>query len=75
MGWLFGYTLSSIVASIVVVKIFDYLFAGAASGLVSSTRAGIFVATWTAVTAQAGMRGFAKRVRQLRQGFKKHTLR
>ena len=74
MGWLVGYTLASIATSFVVVKIFDAIFAGAAGGLVSSARAGLFVATWAAVTAQAGMRGFTKRVRRLRQGFKKHTL-
>ena len=66
MGWLVSYTLASIAASFVVVKIFDYIVGGAASGLVSSARAGLFVVTWTAVTANAGMRGFSKKVRQLR---------
>ena len=71
MGWLLGSTLASIVASIIVVKIFDYIFEGASSGLVSAARVGLFVATWTAITASAGMRGFSKRVRQLRQGHTK----
>lgn len=70
MGWLVSYTLASIAASFVVVKIFDYIFAGAASGLVSSARFGVFVVTWTAVTAKAGMHGVTKRVRRLRQGYK-----
>ncbi len=74
MGWLVGYTLASMATSFVVVKIFDYFVAGAANGLVSSARAGLFVATWTAVTAQAGMHGFSKRIRNLRQGIVKHTL-
>ncbi len=69
MGWLVGYTLASMAASFIVVKIFDYIFAGATSGLVSSARCGLFVVTWTAITAQAGMHGFSKKVRQLRQGF------
>ena len=68
MGWLIGYTLASIATSFVVVKIFDYFFAEAASGLVSIARFGLFVGTWTVVTTKAGMRGFAKRVRQLRRG-------
>ena len=75
MGWLLNYTLASIAASFVVVKILDYIFAGVTGSLVSSVRAGLFVATWTAVTARAGMHGVTKRVRQVRQGFVKHTLR
>ena len=74
MGWLVSYTLASIAASFIVVKIFDYIFAEAVGGLVSSARAGLFVATWTAVTAQTGMHGVTKRVRQLRQGFTKRIL-
>ena len=73
MGWLVGYTLASMAASFVVVKIFDYLFAGVTSGLVSIVRFPLFVATWTAITAQAGMRGFTKKVRQLRKGCINHT--
>ena len=74
MSWLVGYTLASMATSFLVVKIFDYIFAGAASGLVSSARAGLFVITWTAVTAQAGMHGFSKRVRQVRQGIVKRVM-
>ena len=66
MGWLFGSTLASIVTAILAVKIFDYIFAGATSGVVSTARAGLFVATWTAVTAQAGMHGFSKRIASLK---------
>ncbi len=66
MGWLVGYTLASIAASFIAVKIFDYIFAGASNGLVSSARCGLFVGTWTAVTARAGMHGLTKRVRQFR---------
>ena len=67
MGWLVSYTLASIAASFVVVKIFDYILTGGA--YVDAARAGLFIATWTAVTAKAGMNGVTKRVRQLRQGF------
>jgi len=51
----------------IAVKIFDAVFEGATSGLVSIARCVLFVATWTAVTAKMGMRGVTKRVRQLRQ--------
>ena len=68
MGWLINYLLASMVTSFVIVKIFDYIFAGVTSGLVSGARFPLFVVTWTAVTAKAGMHGFTKRVRQLRQG-------
>ena len=68
MGWLVGYTLASIVTSFIVVKIFDYIFAGVTNSLVGSARFGLFIVTWTAVTAQAGMHEFTRRVRQLRQG-------
>ena len=71
MGWLVSSTLASLVASFIVVRIFDYIFAGATSGLVSIPRFGLFVITWSAVTARAGMNGFKKRVRQVR----KHILR
>ncbi len=70
MGWLVSYTLASMAAAFIVVKLFDlikdYLFAGATSGVVNTARAGLFVGTWTAVTARAGMSGFSKRVRRLR---------
>ena len=58
-------------ASFIAVKIFDYIFGGATSGLVSTARAGVFVATWTAVTAQAGMHGFTSRIQALRKGIVK----
>ena len=74
MGWLVNYTLASIAAASVAVKLFDYIFAGATSGLVSIARVVLFVGTWTAVTTKAGMNGFSKKVRQVRQGFVKRLL-
>jgi len=68
MGWLVGYTLASIVVAFIVLKIFDYIVGGATSGLLSVARAGLFIVTWTVVTAKGGMQGFTKMVRQLRQG-------
>lgn len=75
MGWLVGYTMASMAAAFIVVKVFDYIFAGVSSGLVSGARAGLFVATWTAITARAGMNGFSKRVHQLRQSIIAHNWR
>ena len=68
MGWLIGPTLASFVAAFIVVKIFDYVFSGVTGNLASVARAGLFVGTWTAVTAQAGMSGFNLKVRRLRAG-------
>ena len=68
MGWLVGSTLASLVAAVIVVKLFDYLFAGMAGGFASSVRAGLFVGTWTVVTVKSGMHGVTGQVRQLRQG-------
>ena len=75
MGWLVNYILASMVASFIVVKIFDYIFAGVTNSLVSSARFGLFVVTWAAVTAKAGMLGVTKQVRQLRQGIIKDERR
>ena len=68
MGWLIGPTLASFVAAFIVVKIFDHVFSGVTGNLASVARAGLFVGTWTAVTARAGMRGFDQKVRRLRAG-------
>jgi hypothetical protein len=67
MGWLVGSILASLVTAFIVVKVFDYIVGGATSGLLSIARAGLFVVTWTAVTSQAGMNGFSKRIRNLRK--------
>lgn len=67
MGWLIGPTLASFFAAFIAIKLFDYIFASVSNGAVSATRAGVFVATWTAVTTMTGMRGFRKRVRQIRE--------
>lgn len=71
VGWLAGYTLASIVTAVIVVKIFDYVFAGMTGSVASSARVGLFVGTWTAVTAKTGIHGFSQKVRQLRQSNKK----
>ena len=66
MGWLLGYTLGSMAASFVVVKLFDFLVGGAVDSATSAARGIVFVNTWAAVTAKAAMRDVTKQVRRLR---------
>lgn len=66
--WLVGYTLASMVAGFVVVRMVDYFLSGLAGGLASAAKATAFSSAWTAVTSGAGMRAFTQRVRQVRQG-------
>ena len=66
MGWVLGYTLGSMAASFVVVKLFDFLVGGAVDSATSAARGIVFVNTWAAVTAKAGMRDVTKQVRRLR---------
>ena len=51
MGWLLGYTLGSIAASYIVVRLFDFLVGGAVDSATSAARGIVFVNTWAAVTA------------------------
>ncbi len=66
MGWLLGYTLGSMAAAFVVVRIFDYLVSGVADSATSAARGIVFINTWTAVTARSAMGGFTKSARRLR---------
>ena len=64
MSWLIGYTLASLAAAVIAVRIFDYIISEATDNL---ARASVFVATWTAVTAQSAMRGVSKSAQRLRK--------
>ena len=68
MGWLLGYTLGSIAASFIVVRAFDFLVGGAVDSATSAARGIVFVNTWAAVTAKAGMRDLTKTAQKLRLG-------
>jgi hypothetical protein len=68
LSWLVGYTLASIVAAFVIVRIFDYIFAGVSGNIVAGARLGLFVGAWTVVTAKAGMHTITRQARQLRHG-------
>ena len=67
MGWLLGYTIASMVGALFVVRIFDYVVGGVSNAAGHAARVGLFVGTWTAITAASGMRDFTKRVRKLRR--------
>ena len=66
MGWLLGYTLGSMAASFVVVKLFDFLVGGAVDSATSAARGIVFENTSAAVTAKARIRDVTKQVRRLR---------
>jgi len=66
MGWLLGYTLGSMAASFVVVKLFDFLVGGAVDSATSAARGIVFVNTWAAVTTKSAMRDVTKTARKLR---------
>ena len=66
MGWLLGYTLGSIAASYIVVRLFDFLVGGAVDSATNAARVIVFVNTWAAVTAKSGMRDLAKTAQKLR---------
>lgn len=67
MRWLVGPLIASFVGAFIIVRIFDYLTASAKGGAVEVGRAGLFVATWSAITASAGMAGLDSRARRLRK--------
>ena len=75
MGWLIGPTLFAIFLAVVAVKIYEFVFpyvlSGVTGSLVSVTKAGLFIVTWTAVTTTMGMRGFSQKVKHLRRGNQK----
>lgn len=66
MGWLLGYTLGSMAASFIVVRLFDYLVGGAVDSATHAARSVVFVNTWAAVTAKSGMRSFTDSAKKLR---------
>ena len=66
MGWLLGYTLGSIAASYIGVRLVDFLVGGAVDAATNAARGIVFVNTWAAVTAKSGMRDLAKTAQKLR---------
>jgi len=66
MNWLVGYTLASMAAAFVVVRVFDYFVSGVSDTATNAARGVVFVNTWAAVTAKSGMRDFTKSAKRLR---------
>lgn len=64
--WLLGPTIASLVASFLVIRLFDILFSGVTGTVANVARPVLFTGTWSATTAASGMRGVNERVRKLR---------
>lgn len=62
LGWLFGYTLGSMAAAFVVVRIFDNLIHSASD----AARGTVFISTWAAVTGRSGMNSVGKTAKRFR---------
>ena len=71
MGWLLGYTMASMGASFVVVRIFEWILSGAGNTASDAARSTVGITAWAGVTALSGMRGVSKSAGRLR--FKSST--
>ena len=67
MKWLFNATLASLVGAVLIVHTFDAVSGGAQNAVVKVVKPGLFVATWTAITTGAGIRGLSKFGRSIRE--------
>lgn len=67
MRWLLGPLIASFVGSFVIVRIFDYFTATVERNVAEAGRAGVFIATWGAITAKTGIDGLTSQVRRLRR--------
>tara|TARA_Y100000310_G_scaffold278767_1_gene297471 strand:+ start:529 stop:792 length:264 start_codon:yes stop_codon:yes gene_type:complete len=66
MGWLVWYTLASMIVAFIAIRILELFFAGLTGGLMGIAKPVVFCASWTAVTAQSGMRRVTSQARQIR---------
>ena len=65
MSWLIGPILASIVASILIVKIWDTLSGGVSGSFLGVVRGVLFVGAWVAIITAAGMRGVNSTIRRI----------
>ena len=65
MSWLIGPILASIVASVLIVKIWDTLSGGVSGSFLGVVRGVLFVGAWVAIITVAGMRGVNNTVRRI----------
>ena len=65
MSWLIGPILASIVASILIVKIWDTLSGGVSNSFLGVARGVLFVGAWVAIITATGMRGVNNTVRRI----------
>ena len=66
LGWMTGSIMASLIGALVVVRLIEWLFAGATGAVAGTAKAGAHVGTWTAITASLGLRDFSRRVKGLR---------
>ena len=67
MGWLVGYSIASMVAAYVVVRIVEVLLGGVLGGLVVVVKPVGFVVSWSAMTTYMGMRKVTSGARRARR--------
>jgi hypothetical protein len=65
VSWLVAPIITSFVGAILLVKLWDIAFGGVSSGFLGVARAGLFIGTWTAITAASGMRGVSNLTRRV----------
>ena len=65
MSWLLGPIITSIVASILIVKIWDTLSGGVSGSFLGVVRGILFVGAWVAIITVAGMRGVNSTIRRI----------
>ena len=65
MSWLIAPIITSIVASILLLKIWDTLSGGVSNAFLGVARGGLFVGVWAAIITAAGMRGVNNMTRRI----------
>ena len=65
MSWLIAPIITSIVLSILIVKVWGIVFGGVSNSFLGVTQGGLVVGTWAAITTAAGIRGVNNMARRL----------
>lgn len=63
MSWLVWYTLASLALAIIILRVVEYVVAGGVAAIVKPV---VFVVSWVAVTAKAGMQRVTMKARHWR---------
>ena len=65
MSWLVAPIITSIVFSILIVKVWGIVFGGVSNIFLGVAQGGLVIGMWTAITTAAGMRGVNNMTRRL----------